>query len=82
MAHDALVCSKCGNLRSVCSNPELDWHPHTDVCWPTATAEWGVRRLQAKHEKVDRDGTKLHPLDGVSVYTSQHPPDPEDDEFR
>lgn len=81
MAHDALVCRKCGNLRSVCSNPDLDWHPHIDHCWPTATAEWGVRRLQAKHEKAPRDGSGLHPLDGVSVFTSLVAPDPEDDEF-
>jgi hypothetical protein len=82
MAHDALVCRKCGNLQSVCSNPDLDWHPHTNICYPTATAEWGVRRLQAKHEKKDHnDQAGLHPLDGVSVFTSQFAPAPEDDEF-
>lgn len=81
MAHDALVCRKCGNLRSVCSDPAVDWHPHSDTCYATATAEWGIRRLQAKHEKEQRDGAGLHPLDGVSVFTSQFAPAPEADEF-
>ena len=78
-ALDLLVCPSCGNLRSVCSDPARDWHPHESVCWPTATREWGVRRLQAKHEKVEVSDDALHPLDGVSVWVADEPP--EDDPF-
>ena len=79
LAYERLVCSKCGNLRSVCSDPERDWHPQTSVCWPTATVEWGVRRLNDKHGQPDSDSTELHPLDGVSVWAS--PEDLGDPEF-
>lgn len=79
MAHDEMVCPSCGNLRSECSDPDVDWHPHTSVCWASATQAWGVRRLQDKHKDVDPSPFALHPLDGVSVGVATVPP--EDDEF-
>lgn len=50
------------------------------VCWPSATAEWGWRRLLKIHEKPDRAKTldRLHPLDGVSVYAAGVDPGPGD----
>lgn len=79
LAHHELVCPRCGNLRSVCSDPSVDWHPHSVVCWPSATAEWGLRRLQRIHKSVKADGDGLHPLDGVRVVAA--PVAPEVDEF-
>jgi seryl-tRNA synthetase len=74
LARDALVCGKCGNLRSVCSDPEVDWHPHIDTCYASATTEWGARRLQDRY-KADAEDGALHPLDGVVIYPSQSAPD-------
>ena len=79
VAEYELVCPSCGNLRSECSDPSIDWHPHTSVCYATATREWGIRKLQEKHKNVEPSSNALHPLDGVSVYVATVPP--EDDEF-
>lgn len=74
-AAHSLICS-CGNLRSVCSNPDVDWHPQESVCWATATRQWGVRRLQDQHKDFDyeardeRGEPLMSPLDGVSVWVS------------
>lgn len=76
MAAASLICKACGNLRSVCSNPDINWHPQESVCWATATQQWGVRRLQAQHKDFKADATDsrgelvMSPLDGVSVWVS------------
>lgn len=75
------MCSRCGNLVSVCSDPTLDWHPSTVTCWASASVEWGWRRLRKKHPAKDEDGDALHPLDGVRVHASRQQPEPEVDEF-
>lgn len=56
----------------MCSDPSIDWHPQESVCWPTATLEWGKRRLQKKHEKTEVGDDELHPLDGVGLWVSQY----------
>ena len=69
-----LVCSECGNLRSECSNPSIDWHPNTTVCYASAASEWGQRMLAKKNEGVAAvDGAE--PLDGVSIYVTREPPE-------
>lgn len=75
------MCSSCGNLRSVCSDPLIDWHPRTTVCWATATREWGKRVLEKRYEKSDFPTDSLTPLDGRAVYVSEIEPAPEEDEF-
>lgn len=76
VAAHLLICAKCGNLRSVCSDPSVDWHPQESVCWPTATRQWGERRLHEEHKDFDpkaRDSNGelgMSPLDGVSVWVS------------
>ena len=79
LAYDAEVCPNCGNLRSVCSDPSIDWHPHTSTCWAGATRDWGVRRFQEKHKDEPFEPTKIHSTEGVSIWVSQTPP--EVDEF-
>lgn len=80
LAHDALVCKRCGNLISVCSDPTRDWHPRESTCYPTATREWGLRVLgERRPEKPSTEG--LHDNDGVAVWVSEEPipegdPDP------
>lgn len=76
LAADALVCPRCGNLTSVCSDPDVDWHPQETVCWASATRDWGLRRLQAQHKDFDYDATDergellMSPLDGMAVWVS------------
>ncbi len=76
-AYDELVCDRCGNLRSVCHNPDIEWFPQRDMCYPTADLEVARRRLAAKHEK-NKPGSKPHPLDGMRVWMSQHDLTPSD----
>jgi hypothetical protein len=78
MAHDELVCPRCGNLRSECSDPTIDWHPHESVCWASATRDWGMRVLRDKHETKKPGAAALHPLDGVTVFVSQQEPEGDD----
>lgn len=73
-----LVCPDCGNLRSVCSDPSVDWHPHKAVCYASAAAEWGARVLQERFGDTKAPDGAL-PLDGVKVWVAQEPP--EVDEF-
>ncbi len=75
MAHATLVCSECGNLRSVCSDPTVDWHPDTETCWPTATRQWAWRRLSDKYAKHRLEDGSLGPLDGRTLWVSQQAPE-------
>lgn len=75
LAHDELVCRRCGNLRTVCSNPSIDWHAHTSVCWPSATAEWGNRRFRELHEDDKKSAGQLRETDGVVVFPSTLEPE-------
>lgn len=79
MAHADLVCSRCGNLRSECSDPDRDWHVRDSVCYASATSAWGLRQLEEKHKARPLLGPQLHPLDGVSVYVTSDAPPPEED---
>lgn len=81
MAYEAEVCSSCGNLRSVCSDPNIDWHPRISTCYATASREWGDRRLAEKYKDWKSDSVHDHPLDGVTVWVSQEPPSEDEDEF-
>ena len=79
--YDAEVCPSCGNLRSECSDPAVDWHPRTSTCWATASREWGIRVLRERHKNAKDDKGSLHPLEGVSAWVSQVPPPEGQDEF-
>lgn len=76
LAASDLICARCGNLRSLCSDPAIDWHPQESVCWVTATQEWGWRRLHNKHKDFktdtldDRGEPPMSPLDGLSVWVT------------
>lgn len=74
------MCPSCGRLRSICSDPSIDWHPRMSVCYPSAAIEWGQRRLEKKwgSEKAPDGAT---PLDGVGIWVTDEAPDPAVDEF-
>ena len=75
MAHDMLVCSRCGNLRSECSDSTIDWHPNESTCWATASRDWGWRRLHEKYADDPPGTAALHDLDGVAVYVTRDAPE-------
>lgn len=59
-----------------------EWHPRTSFCGATAAKQWGQRRLEAMHANDLEPGENaLHWRDGLSIWVSEEPPDPDDDEF-
>lgn len=76
-----MVCSQCGNLRSECSDPSIDWHPRTGVCWASATRMWAKDLLDKHHSKDEIPEGALHPLLGKWVWVSQIAPPEDEDEF-
>lgn len=75
----AAYCPKCGNLRSVCSDPTRAWYPQRSMCYPSASLELVQRKLQERHKKSEPGTTTLHPLDGMSVWVSEFDLTPDDD---
>lgn len=73
--YDALVCPECGNLRSVCSDPNLPWYPQRIVCHNRAQVDVVMRRLV---RGTDEPGWGPHALDGVRVYASEVDVNPDD----
>lgn len=71
------ICPVCGNLRSVCSNPEQPFYPQRSMCYVSAVQELNVRRVNAKY--ADEPGTAdLHPTDGMRVWVSTDDLTPDD----
>lgn len=81
LAEDELVCPRCGNLRSVCSDPEIGLYPQREMCYVTAAEEQTWRRLREKYKDKGPEKTPLrpHPLDGMTVWMSQSDLTPDDD---
>lgn len=71
------VCTDCGNLRSVCSDPEVAFYPQRRMCYATAARDIATRRLTAKHGHPE--GTEAHPTDGMRVWMSPEDLTPDDD---
>lgn len=78
LTEDELVCPSCGNLRTVCTDPEVAWYPQRTVCYATAARDVTVRKLAKRYEKSP-PGTEMHATDGVSVWVSTEDLTPEDD---
>ena len=81
LAHKALTCPKCGNLRSECSDPDRDWHPRLSECYAKAATEWGWRKIAERYPAETQSADGAHPLDGVSVWVSDTPPPEGEDDF-
>lgn len=75
------MCSTCGNLIADCSNPEIDWHPRTTLCFANATTKWAWRKMNDKHKDVRESLDGLHPTEGMSIWVSTVPPPEGEDEF-
>jgi hypothetical protein len=72
------VCPDCGNLRSVCSDPERAFYPQRRMCYASAVRDLTARRLHEKHGHPD-GVADLHPLDGMGLYVSPDDLTPDDD---
>lgn len=77
--YDDEVCGQCGQLRSVCSNPETQWYPQRSTCWATATRENIYRQWHAKHDKAQPDALGFKPTDGVTLWVATADLTPGDD---
>jgi hypothetical protein len=54
-------CHQCGNPRSVCSDPNREWHANRDICFATLALAEANRLYEAKHaENPYHDGTFKH----------------------
>ena len=63
------ICPRCGNLRSVCSDPERPVYPQRTMCYLTAVRDLTMRRVAARY--AQEPGTReLHPTDGMSLWAS------------
>ena len=72
------ICPDCGNLRSICSDPEQAQYPQRRMCYASAVRDLTLRRLIKKYGHPD--GVEdLHPLDGMGVYVSPDDLSPDDD---
>jgi hypothetical protein len=81
LAYDEMVCARCGNLRSECSDPSVDWHPRLSDCYATAAIDWAWRKLAERYPADAKEPDGSHPRDGLSVWVSQVAPEPGEDEF-
>lgn len=75
------ICERCGNLRSVCSNPESVWYPQRAICYATATAQQMHRRTERAYKHPEHDDPTPHVTDGSEWWASPHDLTPEDDFF-
>lgn len=73
------ICGQCGNLRSVCSNPELAVYPQRTMCYVTAVAEMTERQVHKRFGRPDEKTDGLHPTDGMRVWASPEDVNPNDD---
>jgi hypothetical protein len=75
-AYTTEVCPNCGNLRSVCSNPETPWYPQQSTCYASAARDRVWRAIHDKHKQPK--GMAEHFADGKVVWMSQHDLTPDD----
>ncbi|MFT3871064.1 MAG: hypothetical protein QM714_00225 [Nocardioides sp.] len=78
LEYERQICPRCGNLRSVCSNPDVPWYPQRSMCYATGARELTLRRLHKKHKDPGTDA--MAPTDGMTVWMSRDDLSP-DDEF-
>lgn len=72
------MCRRCGNLRSVCSDPDRDHYPFRDYCYITATQEQAWRKV---HKRVEKKQLRQREVDGMSIGVMFDDPDPDETFF-
>jgi hypothetical protein len=73
------LCPDCGNLRSVCSDPDGLWYPQRRMCYATADREVLKRRVEQKHGHPGEKDTQRHPTDGMALWVAAEDLSPDDD---
>lgn len=76
--HLTELCPDCGNLRTVCSNPESPQFPQRSICYASAARTRIWRLIQDKHGSPDPKSKADHFTDGLSVWTSPYDLTPDD----
>lgn len=74
-----LICPKCGNERSVCSDPTRPWYPQRSICYASAVSEqanWLFHEKNPSKRTPDKPGLVT---DGTHVWAATEDLTPEDD---
>ena len=75
------ICDRCGNLRSVCSDPGILVYPQRSTCYITAAVEQMYRRTEQKFKHPEPTDPAPHVTDGLRWSASLHDLTPDDDFF-
>lgn len=75
------VCPDCGNLRSVCSDPDIAWYPQRSYCYAKAARDQIWRRTWAQFDHPDQKTGAPHVTDGLVWGMARSDLTPEDDFF-
>lgn len=75
------VCRECGNLKSVCSDPTVQYYPQRSYCYASAAREQIWRRTRKAYKHPDADAAEPHITDGLAWWMSLHDLTPDDDFF-
>ena len=76
---ELLICPDCGNLREVCSNPDLPWYPQRHICYASKDREAIDRKWRKKHKDAAPDTVGRMPTDGERIWVSTEDLTPDDD---
>lgn len=72
-------CPDCGQPRSICSDPSVDYFPQRAICWATAALRVAQRRWDRHTEDAQPDASGYLPGDGVTVWVSTTDLEPDND---
>lgn len=73
------VCPDCGNLRSVCSDPErVTFYPQRSYCYATAVKAQVWRRVEALYGHPDPKSSNEHFTDGLKIGATLYDFTPDD----
>lgn len=76
--YEDALCPDCGNLRSVCSDPEQAWYPQRHVCLASKDLAALDRKWRKKHENASPDGAGRLPTDGERLWVAPDDLTPDD----
>lgn len=72
------VCPECGNLTSVCSDPDVAWFPQRTACYASAALAVTRRRVAAAYGHPEPEEKSVHPTDGLGWWMARHDLTPDD----
>lgn len=75
------VCGECGNLKSVCSDPDVRAYPQRSYCYFSAGVAQTWRRTWAMYDHPDPKSERPHETDGLKWWLALEDLTPEDNFF-